>query len=223
VRFGPWLVWPLVAFVGTVIGRGEAACQPAACINLVFDGDSISAGWGASPGHGLDARVAAELGGGVRLHNVAEGGRPVSKCLELYAKLVAPLFDASAPHNLIVFHAGDNDVLQGRGAAQTYLAFAAYVAAAHEQGWKVVVSTELRRSDFHSAQSSTLEDYNDRVRQNSAGADAVVDFDADARMTDMSYRLDPALFTQDGIHPSDSGYAVLANMLTPVVKRVAGR
>ena len=128
-------------------GRAQAG-EPADYVNLVFDGDSISAGWGSSPGHGLDARVVAALGGNVRLHNVAASGRPVAECLRMYDQLVAPLFDPAVRHNVIVFHAGDNDLVQGRDAALTYAAFTDYVAAAHRQGWKIVVSTELRRGDF---------------------------------------------------------------------------
>jgi lysophospholipase L1-like esterase len=100
------------------------------------------------------------------------------------------------------------------------VAFAAYVADAHRQGWKVVVSTELHRGDFDPSQRATLAEYNRMLRQNRAGADAVVDLDTDRRMTDMALRHDPALFTPDGVHPSDGGYAVLAGMLAPAVKRV---
>ena len=223
MSFRRWLGAVLIALPG---GHGRAAdgpCGSVACVNLVFDGDSISAGWGASHGHGLDTRVESALGGDVRLHNVAAGGRPVSDCLRLYPTLVSPLFDPSTPNNVIVFHAGDNDILQGRDAPQIQAAFTAYVAAAHRQGWKVVVSTELRRADFHPPRSTALADYNDGLRLNEAGADAVVDFDADPRMTDMANRRDPALFSPDGLHPSDGGYEVLAGMLGPVVKRTAGR
>jgi lysophospholipase L1-like esterase len=203
-------------------GRAQAS-DPADYVNLVFDGDSISAGWGSSPGRGLDALVAAALGANVRLHNVAAGGRPVAECLRMYDQLVAPLFDPAVRQNVIVFHAGDNDFVQGRDAALTYAAFTAYVAAAHRQGWKIVVSTELRRGDFGQVQEAELELYNDRLRQNRAGADAVVDFDADPRMTNMPERLDPALFTRDRVHPSDGGYLVLGGMLAPAVARVSGR
>jgi lysophospholipase L1-like esterase len=216
-------VWTCVGLLGLAAGRSEAACSSAACLNLVFDGDSISAGAGASAGHGLDTRVAAALGADVQLHNVAVGGRPVSDCLRLYPSLVAPLFDPATAHNVIVFHAGDNDINQGRDAAQTYAAFTAYVAAAHQQGWKIVVSTELRSPYFHQPKEAELEQYNDSLRRNQAGADAVVDFDADPRMTNLSYRTDPDLFSRDAIHPSDGGYDVLAAMLAPAVRRVAER
>jgi lysophospholipase L1-like esterase len=205
---------------------GKAAspsCQTAQCVNLVFDGDSISAGVGASSGHGLDGQTVAAIGDDVRLHNVAVGGRPVWDCLQLYNKTVAPLFDASSRHNVIAFHAGDNDIAQGRSADATYAAFTDYVAAAHHQGWKVIVSTELRHADFSALMETKLEDYNNLLRRNRAGADAVVDLDTEARLREFSYRTNPALFTRDRVHPSEGGYAVLAAMLAPEVKRIAGR
>jgi len=224
VNFQRLLIWTFAALLGTLHGRGnsaEAPCGSSICVNLVFDGDSISAGWGASHGHGLDTRVADALGADVRLQNVAVGGRPVSDCLRLYQQLVMPLFDATTTRNIIVFHAGDNDIAQGRDAVQTYAAFTAYVAAARRQGWKVVVSTELRRPNFRPAQETELETYNSFLLRNEAGADAVVDFDADPRMTSIPARLDPALFSHDGVHPSDGGYGVLTRLLAPAVKRVA--
>jgi lysophospholipase L1-like esterase len=224
------LLTPIFCFFVVLCGMadrlGEAAalsCQAAQCVNLVFDGDSISAGAGASPGHGLDGQVVAAIGDDVRLHNVAVGGRPVSDCLRLYDQRVAPLFDASTRHNVIAFHAGDNDIAQGRSADQTYVAFSAYVAAAHRQGWKVVVTTELRHADFSPLMEMKLEDYNNLIRRNQAGADAVVDLDADPRLRDFSHRAEADLFTRDGIHPSDGGYAVAAGMLAPQVKQIVGR
>ncbi len=189
-------------------------------LNLVFDGDSISAGAGSSPNHGPDRQVLPLLDGPVRLHNVAVSGRPVSDCLLLYPQLVAPLFAADRGANVIVFHAGDNDLAQGRSSVQTYAAFTAYVALAHRQGWKVVVSTELQRFDWSAARQADLADYNDRLRENRAGADAVVDLDTDPRLALPSGRRNPALFTPDGVHPSDGGYAVLAALLAPAIRRV---
>ncbi|HQT77683.1 MAG TPA: SGNH/GDSL hydrolase family protein [Rhodopila sp.] len=198
-------------------------CTAADCVNLVFDGDSISAGWGSTPGHGLDAQVVARVGEPVVVHNVAVGGRPVLQCLQLYPKLVAPLFDPATPHNVIVFHAGDNDIAQGRDAQQTYAAFTGYVAAAHEQGWKIVVSTELRRFDFAPPQFDELENYNRLLRENKAGADAVVDLNQDVMLAEASHRNDRSLFSPDRVHPADAGYRLIAALLAPAVRRVAGR
>jgi lysophospholipase L1-like esterase len=86
-----------------------------------------------------------------------------------------------------------------------------------------VVSTELRRPDFSPAQEAQLEAYNDRLRANKAGADAVVDLDTEPKMAEIAYRTDPAVFSRDRIHLSDGGYAIMADLLAPAVKRVAGR
>nr|WP_294528226.1 SGNH/GDSL hydrolase family protein [uncultured Rhodopila sp.] len=200
----------------------EKGCSSAACINMVFDGDSISAGVGATRDNTPDRLVARALGH-VRVYNVAVSGRPVGECVRLFPDLVARLFVPGGEPNVIVFHAGDNDIALGNTAAGTYAAFTSYVAAAHAQGWKVVASTELRRFDFPAAKEAQLEAYNDRLRENKAHADAVVDLDAEPKFTDVVYRGDPAVFSKDRIHLSDGGYAVLAELLTPAVKRVAGR
>ncbi|HEX2942760.1 MAG TPA: SGNH/GDSL hydrolase family protein [Rhodopila sp.] len=199
----------------------KVRCMATDCVNLVFDGDSISAGWGATSGHGLDAQVAAQVGQPVVVRNVAVGGRPVLQCLELYPKLVAPLFDPAMPHNVIVFHAGDNDIAQGHDARQTYAAFSSYVAAAHQQGWKIVVSTELRRFDFPPPQFDELETYNRLLRENAAGADAVVDLSQDIRLAQAPYRNDQTLFSPDRVHPADAGYRLIAALLAPSVRKVA--
>jgi lysophospholipase L1-like esterase len=213
----------LSILAASLLGVSVAAARPAETVNVLFDGDSISAGVGAPHGRGLDAQVAAALGPDVALHNVAAGGRPVSECLALYAKLVAPQYAPAAGRNVIAFHAGDNDIARNSSAEQAYAAFTAYVAAAHAQGWAVVVSTEMRRPDFPQPKEAQLEAYNALLRRNEAGADAVVDFDRDPRIADFVYRTDPAIFAPDRIHPSEAGYAILSDMLAPAVRRLAGR
>jgi lysophospholipase L1-like esterase len=199
---------------GRVVAAGRG-------LNLIFDGDSISAGAGSSQGHALDVTVVAGLDVPLRLNNVAASGRPVLNCLRFYGQRVAPLFSPEFRANVIVFHAGDNDINQGRDAAHTYAAFTDYVEAAHRQGWKVVVSTELRRFDFPPPKQAYLEDYNARLRQNRAHADAVVDLDAEARFVAPEERHDTDVFSPDGVHPSDGGYAIIADMLVSAIKRVS--
>ncbi len=216
------LVALLAGFGMRGASAAELGCSSRSCINVVFDGDSISAGVGASYNHGADRQLARTLGH-VRVYNVAANGRPIGESLRLYPERVAPLFVPCCGQNVIVFHGGDNEIALGRDVVGIYAAFAAYVNAAHQQGWKVVVSTGLKRPDFPPVKAAALEGYNERLRRNTAGADAVVDLDVEPKMVDLSYRTDPAVFTRDRIHPSDGGYAVLAELLAPAVKRVAGR
>jgi lysophospholipase L1-like esterase len=209
------------AFLGaltTLPAHGVLAAV--ASMNVVFDGDGLSASIGASPGRGLDALVAAALGGQVRVRNVAAPARPVLNCLTMFGQRVAPLYMPAYGANIIVFHGGDNDIAQGRGATRTYAALTDYIGMAHRQGWKVIVSTELPRPDFSAARQADLEAFNDRLRHNRARADAIVDFGNDPRLADPEQRLNPELFTADGVHPSDGGYAVLASILVPAIKRL---
>lgn len=188
----------------------------AGCGVIVFDGDSISAGIAGSS----DKKFIEILNRPARIHNVAAGGRPASECLRRFADSVAPLFEPTAMFNLIVFHAGDNDIAQGKSAAETYGAFKQYVAAAHAQGWKVVVSTELQRVDWSVGPQGELAAYNAQLLSNTAGADAVVDLAAEARLADLSRRTDFSLFSEDRIHPSEDGYAILAQLLAAGARSV---
>lgn len=190
-------------------------------MNLVVEGDSIAAGIGATPNRGLDAQLVAAMGDQVRAKNVAASGRTVLNCLTGFKSRVAPLYAPEFSVNIIVFHAGKVDFLQGRDAGRTYAAFTDYVEGAHRQGWKVIVSTQLHRFDVRPAQQAQMDAYNDRLRRNRARADAVVDFDTDPRMLEPAQRHNPELFAADGIHPSDGGYAVLAAMIVPAIQRVS--
>ena len=201
-------------FAATQVQAAEPACGPD-CLNLVLDGDSISA---MTPAKAVQDRIPGVAHG----TNTARGGRPVHECLTLFPTLIEPLYAPAAQRNIIIFHAGDNDIGQGRNADQTYAAFTQYVALAHRQGWRVVVSTEFHVPHFNAEREAQLEAYNTMLLRNQAGADAVVDMDADRRFLDLSYRSDPALF-RDPLHPSDAGLAIMLDRLAPAIRRVAGR
>jgi lysophospholipase L1-like esterase len=205
----------LATMAATLRHAGAAAPK----INILLDGDSISAGAGATFNNGLDRLIAAALGDEAHVGNVAVGGRPVSECLRLYPQTVGPLYRPQAS-NVIVFHAGDNDMRLGQDDVATYRDFTDYVKLAHAQGWRVVVSTELKRYDFDPQRRAWLQAYNDRLRENKAGADAIVDLDTDARLLEPLGRVDPGLFSPDGIHPSNGGYAIIAAMLIPAILQV---
>jgi lysophospholipase L1-like esterase len=158
-----------------------------------------------------------------RLTNVAVGGRPAAECLRLYSADVAPLLIRPARFNLILFHAGDNDIAQGHDAVQTYAAFSRYVATAHAQGWKIIVSTELQRPDFPAGKQAALADYNRMLLANAAGADVVVDDASEPHLGNPAARSDPSVFSPDRVHPSDGGYAILARMLAVAAHRVLPR
>ena len=199
---------------------GQSGKLPTSCGNIVFDGDSISAGVGATDGLSPDVQFMQDLHVLARVANVAAGGEPVSDCLRLFNNNVTPQFVPGARFNLIVFHAGDNDINQGRSAAQTYEAFTQYVAAAHAQGWKVLVSTEMQRLAFPPDKKAALDDYNRQLLANHAHADAVVNLATERRLTDPAAHSDPTLFIADKMHPTNAGYAILEHMQAAAALRL---
>ena len=206
------------------LGRLFASLTDVPATVLVFDGDSISIGLGAQPGLTLAEQVVALLPPGVASHVVGAGGRPVKDCLSLFDTDVRPLYDPRAGHNVIFFHAGDNDITQGSNARQAYDALTAYVARAHRQGWSVVVSTELQRFDLPEAMRAELTAFNALVLANAAGADGVADFGGDATMGGIANRRNPTYYTMDGVHPADAGYAILAGLAAAaILPRLAAR
>lgn len=206
------MVFGKVFAPSSLVGRLFASLTDAPSTVLVFDGDSISIGLGAQPGLTLAEQVVALLPPGVASHVVGAGGRPVKDCLSRFDTDVRPLYDPRARHNLIFFHAGDNDITQGSTGRQAYAALTAYVARAHAQGWKVVLSTEMQRYDLPETMRAELDTFNALMLANAAGADGVADFGGDATMGGVENRRDRTYYTIDGVHPADAGYAILAGL-----------
>ncbi|MDR3537112.1 MAG: SGNH/GDSL hydrolase family protein [Acetobacteraceae bacterium] len=198
----------------------SAGGLPTGCGNIVFDGDSISAGVGSSPSQHPDVQFLKALDRPSRLTNVAVGGRPASECLRLFPSLVMPHYVPGARFNLIVFHAGDNDIAQGRDSIGTYKAFTAYVAAAHRQGWKVIVSTELPRPDFPPSREAELDNYNLSLIANLAGADVVADLGETPRLVAPQGRRESGLYAPDTVHLNDAGYGEMTHLLLEAARAV---
>lgn len=187
---------------------------------FLFDGDSIAAGQGATPGHGLAERVVALLGWTGRVHNSARSGRQMAECLALYGRNVAPYAAGVLGPKLLFIHAGDNDIRAGASGAAVFAAYARYVARARDQGWAVIASTKLARPTFPLAQRAELAFFNRHLLENTAGADEVIDFAAIPSFARIANRTNPDVFVADRVHPSDGGYAILARATAPVAARL---
>ncbi len=187
---------------------------------LLFDGDSVSLGFGVDPSQSPSAQIAPLLQGPVRILNVAVSGRPVSTSLAEFPGNVAPHFDPAAADNVIAFHGGDNDIALGRTAAEAYDSLGRYIGLAHAQGWRVIVSTELGRPDWSAAAQAQLAEYNRLELRNRAGADAVIDYASVPGLSDLADRERSGLYGSDRIHPNARGYGLLAHLLRDAIAKV---
>lgn len=179
---------------------------------LVFDGDSIAFGEGATHGHTLADQTLALLPVEVICHVTARGGRRISECLELFETNIEPLHQNEAVRNVIFFCAGDNDIAWNSSAQEAYSAMESYVERAQRMGWHVIVSTKLQRYDWPEAGRSAIVELNNLILSNRAGARGVADFQNDPIMGSEVGRLDPTYYTVDHIHPADAGYSILARI-----------
>ena len=187
---------------------------------LLFDGDSISCGFGVEASQSPSAQIARLIDNPVRILTVAEPGRPVSVSLASFPDNVAPHFDAGARHNIIAFHGGDNDLAAGDTAVQAYDSLRRYIAAAHAQGWTVIVSTELGRPDWTAARQAELAEYDRLERQNDANADVVIDYASRPGLSGLTDRDRSGLYGPDRIHPNAEGYGLLAHLLRDAIATI---
>ena len=179
---------------------------------LVFDGDSIAFGEGATHGYTLADQTLSLLPVEVIRYVTASGGRQISECLKLFETNIKPLYQNEAVRNVIFFCAGDNDIAWGNSAQEAYSAMEAYVERAQCQGWHVIVSTKLQRYDWPEAGRSAVVELNNLMLANRAGAEGVADFQNDPIMGGELGRLDQTYYTVDHIHPANAGYTILARI-----------
>jgi phage tail sheath gpL-like len=106
-------------------------------------------------------------------------------------------------------------------AAATYACLTSFVLAAHATGWKISVGTMLPRGELTG--NATLQTqwnaYNALIRANTAGADYLIDFQADHDMGVLANVSNTSLYA-DQIHPTNYGanilYMIEDAVLTPV-------
>lgn len=130
---------------------------------------------------------------------------------------------------VVCHYAGGNDVGIGGGtAADIYAALTGLVADLHALGStvKVVLGTYLPRTGLDNAVRATL---NTLIRANSAGADAVADWAANATIGPDGANSNTTYYQTDGIHLIDAGTTVgypywmaqVNRLLTPAPPRQA--
>jgi hypothetical protein len=197
--------------------------QPQPRNNLVYVGDSITAGYATTLMQGRSTYFSTRRPY-VNVTNLGITGDTIcgsSGLSAVYSTYVGPLYQSNALTNIIDFFAGTNDIISGTSAAATYACLTSFVSAAHATGWKISVGTMLPRGELTG--NATLQTqwnaYNALIRANTAGADYLIDFQADPDMGVLSNVSNTSLYA-DQIHPTNYGanilYMIEDAVLTPV-------
>lgn len=193
-----------------------------AFVCLLFSATSINQGTGASvPGNAWAALVTADLGTtSWHVNNTAFSGQTIGDCIAGGGPAEYSLLNAATQEwtggnrtdgkNILIIDAPTNDLFYGKTAAQALASYVAYGQGAQAAGFYVIVSTMLDHSTASGSWTRAKQiDINTSIRADWATfADALVDpLVADSRFDDHT----SALFA-DGIHPSDAGHALLADL-----------
>ena len=183
---------------------------------VIFDGDSLTRGLGAStPGGTYVSQVAPLLGPGWETRNLGIGGQMTMDVLADAATQIDSQFDASLNANVVCLWIGSNDIWQQLPANETYARIVEYSEDRQAAGFKVVVGSVMPRNLTPYAQTQRQE-LNALLREHwQEFADGFADFAAEPRLQNY---LDTDYFA-DKVHPTDAGYAIVAPIATAAIQQ----
>jgi lysophospholipase L1-like esterase len=202
------------------VRNGRPVADATATAVVACDGDSLTTGYAASVATAsYPAVMASALAGRPSVLNLGRPGDTTTiASTQSYKATAAYRPDAPCVY---VLWLGTNDMTTAGGAASGATVWAALrtrAAARRAEGWKVVLCTTIPRTD--SGSTNHVTEYPKlnalMLAQGAEVADAVVDLTADPRLMTTT---DGTYFNADRVHLTDAGYAVVAEMVAPVVNR----
>jgi lysophospholipase L1-like esterase len=190
--------------------------------NIVFDGDSLTAGSTATDPY--PSQVMREFRPEVYWINLGIGGQKLYTMLENAPKKVDPLFQASLGRNVCVIWGGTNDIRWwGHTPPAVYQHLKDYCLGRRAKGFTVIVLTLLPRTDGDSpgAFEQYRQDLNDRIREGWIGfADGLVDVGADPFLGIAGRETDTRFYSPDRVHLNNNGLALVAGRVLTLLRRV---
>lgn len=210
-------------FVTAALGASFKAPVVTQVPNIVFDGDSLTAGDGIAPvgqfpeGQDYPSQVVAALDPRGLYYNVGVGGERISVMITNAPTVVDTKLLAGA-NNVVVICGGSNDIWVED--INPYSRVVAYCQARKAAGWKVIVGTIGPRSDVGlPADFDTLRlACNASIRANwQTFADGIADFGADATIGATGASTNQIYYAGDGAHLNANGYAIRASITLTVL------
>jgi lysophospholipase L1-like esterase len=154
--------------------------------------------------------------GDKRAVNVGFGGSTLEACAYFFERLVVPL----RPSSLVVY-AGDNDLGDGRRAADVMRSFRALLAKVmRDLGGVPFGFIAIKPSPARASLLGQMREVNEAVRHEIASHPSVYFVDVFEPMLSATGRPRPELFLEDGLHLSRAGYALWSAVLDPFRHRI---
>lgn len=198
---------------------------PQARANIVFDGDSITEGAGATNFDNTSSNFNERSYYPVRVYNVGQGGGTTSSQNANRSRWVTQIYKSGAPMNLIVLGIGTNNLNAGNSSATVISGIQEYIDAVKLVGYEIVLCSILPRASFISTAKETERlAVNDHLKNNwqSMGAIGYVNYDNEGTMGRNTFVVNTSYYF-DGTHPTTDGYALLATYIAHTVEPIIGR
>jgi lysophospholipase L1-like esterase len=209
------------AFLIAAVLLASCATAPDAQTQVVFDGNSLTAGHGASPGKSYPEQVQLLLPRGYSVINVGVPAQTTSHMMADAATHVDALIQSSA-RNILVAWEATNDLYFGASADDAYQRLGHYCRDRRNAGFRVIVLTLLPRSEQGTPDDfeTSREAVNQRIRADwPTFADAIVDVAAIPELGRAGDELNPRYYA-DRVHLTDAGYAIIARSVAKAIREL---
>ncbi len=195
---------------------------------VVFDGNSLTAGQGATSGQNSDpptgtiypAVCLGYLGSKWMARNFGVSGQTTPDMSADAATQTDPLYSASNTRNVVVGWEITNDLFFGASAADAYTNYVTYCQARQAVGWRVPAVTVLPRSEAGTPAGfeADRQTVNANIRANwRSFADSLADIASDSRIGPAGSQTNPTYYG-DLVHLTDAGYAIVAQYVAAAIQ-----
>jgi lysophospholipase L1-like esterase len=205
-------------------------------VSLIADGDSIMRGQCAVYGHAAVRYAEPSLIGPLDITNIAEGGADIDYSINNSAtptpatSRYARLYQAGYAKNILFIDIGTNDIHGDlRTGAAVWTDMQTVLTNAKSLGYKTVVGTVMHEIGETAAVSNEIVNYNNFLYNSCPSwnttapacggplIDAIADYAGNPSLQPGYFY--PA-YSCDGIHPNDSGYAIMGGVAAPAINTV---
>lgn len=188
---------------------------------IIFEGDSLTAGSGSTGGLTFPQQVMNALTYSWAGFNIGVGG---SRLADLNTRVAASVtaFATTSPVGTIVVWAGTNDLYDGTSAADTFATYKSYCQARQAEGYKVIAVTITPRSNAGTPAGFEAQRqlFNASVRADNSFYDKLADVGYDGRIGQAGQELDTTYYDADKVHMNNTGYAIVAGYVKNAILRL---
>jgi lysophospholipase L1-like esterase len=208
------------AILGSALAPGHMgalAIPYATDFNLIYDGDSLTAGTGASAGNTYPQQVAPLLASVPYWHywNGGQGGATIAGMVTAGATYIDPSYRAASQRNVCVVMGGGNDLAAAVVGTTVYNNIVTYCRARRAAGWKVVILPIIPRTGVNNTERAVV---NTSIAANwPTFADGYANLIGNAAFDQDNDYTNLTNYNADQIHLTDAGYGIVAGIVNAAI------